>query len=106
LLQWEIYDAYIADQEKQRAQEEVNKQKAAAKKATTATETAETSQDPAKACFCSHCVQDGCCALDAFVHFLNGNWLGHTWQAEQLTMLHFLWPNHPMYSACKRFAYL
>ncbi|KAA6426617.1 MAG: dynein intermediate chain 2 [Trebouxia sp. A1-2] len=40
--QWEIYDAYIADQEKQRAQEEVNKQKAAAKKATTATETAET----------------------------------------------------------------
>ncbi|DBB04306.1 TPA: Dynein, 78 kDa intermediate chain, flagellar outer arm [Trebouxia sp. C0004] len=46
--QWEIYDAYIADQEKQRAQEEVNKQKAAAKKATTATETAETSQDPAK----------------------------------------------------------
>lgn len=49
MLQWEIYDAYIADQEKQRAQEEINKQKAAAKKATVATETAETSQDPAKA---------------------------------------------------------
>lgn len=69
LLQWEIYDAYIADQEKQRAQEEVNKQKAAAKKATTATEAAETSQDPAKACSRSHCMQDGCCALNAFVHF-------------------------------------
>lgn len=48
-MQWEIYDAYIADQEKQRVQEEINKQKAAAKKASTATETAETSQDPAKA---------------------------------------------------------
>ena len=50
LLQWEIYDAYIADQEKQRLQEEVNKQKAAAKKATAVVETAETSQDPAKVC--------------------------------------------------------
>lgn len=49
MLQWEIYDAYIADQEKQRAQEELNKQKAAAKKATTSTEAAETSQEPAKA---------------------------------------------------------
>ena len=49
MLQWEIYDAYIADQEKQRAQEELNKQKAAAKKATTVTETAETSQEPPKA---------------------------------------------------------
>ena len=49
-MQWEIYDAYIADQEKQRVQEEINKQKAAAKKASTAVETAETSQDPAKAC--------------------------------------------------------
>lgn len=49
MLQWEIYDAYIADQEKQRAQEELNKQKAAAKKATTTTEAAETSQEPAKA---------------------------------------------------------
>ena len=49
MLQWEIYDAYIADQDKQRAQEELNKQKAAAKKATTVTETAETSQEPAKA---------------------------------------------------------
>lgn len=53
MLQWEIYDAYIADQEKQRAQEELNKQKAAAKKATTSTEAAETSQEPAKACKCS-----------------------------------------------------
>ena len=52
MMQWEIYDAYIADQEKQRAQEELNKQKAAAKKATTGTETAETSQDSAKACLC------------------------------------------------------
>ena len=49
LLQWEIYDAYIADQDKQRAQEELNKQKAAAKKATTVAETTETSQEPAKA---------------------------------------------------------
>lgn len=49
MLQWEIYDAYIADQDKQRAQEELNKQKAAAKKAVTVTETAETSQEPAKA---------------------------------------------------------
>lgn len=66
LLQWEIYDAYIADQEKQRVQEEVNKQKAAAKKATTATETAETSQDPAKACPCLRGMQDGCCILNTF----------------------------------------
>ena len=50
VLQWEIYDAYIADQEKQRIQEELNKQKAAAKKATAAVEAAETSQDPAKVC--------------------------------------------------------
>lgn len=50
MLQWEIYDAYIKDQEKQRAQEEANKQKAAAKKAIASAETAETSQDPVKAC--------------------------------------------------------
>ena len=49
MLQWEIYDAYIADQEKQKAQEEVNKQKAAAKKATTGNDLAETSQESAKA---------------------------------------------------------
>jgi len=89
LLQWEIYDAYIADQEKQRAQEEVNKQKAAAKKATTATETAETSQDPAKACLCLHCMPDGCCTLNAFVHFLKEGRHGHAWCAEQLKMLHY-----------------
>ena len=50
LLQWAIYDAYITDQEKQRAQEEANKQKAAAKKANASAGTAETSQDPVKAC--------------------------------------------------------
>lgn len=47
-VQWAIYDAYITDQEKQRAQEEANKQKAAAKKANANAETAETSQDPVK----------------------------------------------------------
>lgn len=50
MLQWSIYDAYITDQEKQRAQEEANKQKAAAKKASANAETAESSQDPVKAC--------------------------------------------------------
>ena len=49
-MQWAIYDAYIADQEKQRVQEEANKQKAAAKKATVSVETADASQDPVKAC--------------------------------------------------------
>lgn len=55
LLQWAIYDAYITDQEKQRAQEEANKQKAAAKKANASAGTAETSQDPVKACLLSSC---------------------------------------------------
>ena len=32
LLQWEVYDAYIEDQERQRQQEELNRQKLAAKK--------------------------------------------------------------------------
>ena len=46
-MQWAIYDAYIAYQEKQLAQEDP-KQKAAAKKATANVETAST-QDPVKA---------------------------------------------------------
>ena len=81
VLQWEIYDAYIKDQEKQRAQEEANKQKAAAKKANASAETAETSQDPVKAClllpvccagFTLHALQSwtlSSCCLQCCVHF-------------------------------------
>ena len=74
VLQWEIYDAYIADQEKQRLQEEVNKQKAAAKKATAAVEAAETSQDTAKVCItCAEAVslqKIKVCSLQRATHAL------------------------------------
>ena len=51
LLQWEVYDAYIEDQERQRQQEELNRQKAAAKKGPAAVDSSAGphSEDQAKA---------------------------------------------------------
>ena len=51
LLQWEVYDAYIEDQERQRQQEELNRQKAAAKKGPAAVDSGAGphSEDQAKA---------------------------------------------------------